>query len=57
MDQGEDMAKVSVTITMERTKPSFSGDDLATVIAWIQTNITEKLPSDASAHYVVTYTP
>jgi len=51
------MAKVSVTITMERTKPSFSGDDLAAVIAWIQTNITEKLPSDASAHYVVTYTP
>jgi hypothetical protein len=51
------MAKVTISISMEQTKPAFTEADFTAIIAWIKNNILDKLPSDASAHYVLTYTP
>lgn len=51
------MAKVKVNIAIDYTKPDIAAEDLANIITWIQTNITDKLPENAAALYTLTYTP
>ena len=51
------MAKVQVFITLEMVKPAFSAQDLETIIAWVKTNVTEKIPENATDSWHLQYNP
>jgi len=47
------MAKINCNIKLEQTKPTVTAADIEAVYAWIQTNIMNKLPDDASATFTM----
>lgn len=48
------MANVRVSIELSLTKPEIVGSDLDDIEAWIKTNVTDKLPENATETHVVT---
>jgi hypothetical protein len=51
------MAKLIAQINLELTKPTIVGADFDLVKAWIQTNVIDKLPTNAQQVHFVTYQP
>ena len=51
------MAKAQVFITLEMVKPELSAQDLEAIIAWVKTNVTDKLPANATGSWHMRYDP
>ena len=51
------MAKVTLHVTLEMTKPEIMGADFEAIKTWVQTNIIDKLPSNATQTHNIIYTP
>jgi len=57
MNDGENMAKIRLELTIELTKPDITGTDFEAIKQWIQDNIIDKLPQNATQTHDLQYTP
>lgn len=44
-------------MSIERTKPTFTGADMDQTLAWIKTHIIDNLPTDATVTYLLHINP
>jgi len=47
--------KARLNLVFEQIKPTFTSTDIQAIIDWIKTNIMDKLPSNATATYVLSF--